>query len=74
MRLEPRMELVPLKVDEEHFPGGPVVENPPVNAGDRSLVWEGSTCCRATKPVSMTTEPMHHDKCSHYSEKPARLH
>ena len=26
------------------FPGGPVVKNPPANAGDMS-----PTCCRATK-------------------------
>ena len=34
------------------FPGGPVVENPPANAGDTgSLVREDPTCRGATKPV-----------------------
>ena len=35
------------------FPGGPVVENPPANAGNmvQSLVWEDATCCGATEPV-----------------------
>ena len=33
------------------FPGGAVVKNPPANARVRALVWEGSTCLRATKPV-----------------------
>ena len=35
------------------FSGGPVVKNPPVNAGDRvqSLVQEYSTCRVATKPM-----------------------
>ena len=36
------------------FPGGPLVENLPADAVDniRSLVWEDSTCCGATKPMS----------------------
>ena len=48
----------------EGFPGGPVVKNPPANAGDmvRSLIWEDLTCRRATKPV------LH--KTSHSSERP----
>ena len=35
------------------FPGGPVVKNPPANAGDTgsTLVWEDFTCSRATKPM-----------------------
>jgi len=35
------------------FPGGPVVKNPPANAGDmvQSLIWEESTCLWATKLV-----------------------
>ena len=45
-----------MKVDTD-FPGGLVVKNLPVNAGDTgsvpvsSLVWEDSTCHGATKPV-----------------------
>ena len=37
---------------ELSFPGGPVVKNPPANAGDtvRFLVWEDSTCLKATEP------------------------
>ena len=38
------------------FPGGPVVvKNLPANARDivQSLVWEDSTCPRATKPVCL---------------------
>ena len=35
------------------FPGGPVVEDPPADAGAQvqSLVHEDSTCLRATKPM-----------------------
>ena len=35
------------------FPGGPVVEDPPADAGTQvqSLVQEDSTCLRATKPM-----------------------
>ena len=34
------------------FPGSPVDKNSPANAGDTGsiLVWEDSTCCKATKP------------------------
>ena len=32
------------------FPGGPVVKNPPCNAGDIGSI-PGATCCGATKPV-----------------------
>ena len=39
--------------DDEDFPGGAVVKNPPANVGDTvlSLVREDPTCHRATKPV-----------------------
>ena len=35
------------------FAGGPVVKNPPINAGDTGsvLVWEDPTCCGAVKPM-----------------------
>ena len=35
------------------FPGGPVIKNSPVNAGDKGLIpgQEDSTCCTATKTV-----------------------
>ena len=35
------------------FPGGPVVKNPPANAGDMDLIPSpgNSTCHEATKPV-----------------------
>ena len=41
------------------FPGGPVVKNPPANAGDMGLilVWEDPTGCGATKPMHKTLEP-----------------
>ena len=41
------------------FPGGPVVKNPPTNAGDMGLilVWEDPTGCGATKPMHQTIEP-----------------
>ena len=47
-----------LKSKERDFPAGTVVKNPPANEGTqvRSLVREDPTCCRATKPVSHTTE------------------
>ena len=46
--------VTPLKnIDAEDFPGGPVVKNPPANAGDMvpSLVWEDSTGMGASKPM-----------------------
>ena len=38
-----------IKAHSRGSPGGPVVENPPSNAGDvgLSLLWEDPTCCRA---------------------------
>ena len=44
--------LKPMKTDRD-FPGGPVVKNPPVNAGDTGLilVQEDFTCPRVTRPV-----------------------
>ena len=52
-----------LKLDLGSFPSGPLVKNPPANAGDtqfQSLVWADSTCLRETKPLSpwaTTPEP-----------------
>ena len=42
-----------IKTTQSGFPGGPVVKNPPANAGDtvQSLAWEDPTCQGATKPV-----------------------
>ena len=43
-----------LKLDLGNFLSGPVVKNPPANAGNTqvpSLVWADSTCLRETKPV-----------------------
>ena len=36
------------------FPGGPMVKNPPVNAGTQvqPLVWEESICHKATRPTA----------------------
>ena len=36
------------------FPGGPVAENLPANAGEAGStpVWEDPTCCGATKPMN----------------------
>ena len=52
------------------FPDGPVVKNPPSNAGNSSLIliWEDSTCRGATKPVFV--EPVLCNKRSHHNEKP----
>jgi len=36
----------------------------------RPLVWENPTCCVATKPEPVTTEPELRNKRSHCSEKP----
>ena len=47
-------EFTDIKSDEHvDFPGGPVVKNPPANAGDTGLIllWEDSTCQDATKPL-----------------------
>ena len=51
------------------FAVGPVVENPPANAGDmdRSLLGEDPTCCGAAKPVCL--EPVFCSKRSHHHEK-----
>ena len=66
--------------------GGPVVENPPANAGNMgpSLVWEDPTRCRAGKPschkywacVLQLLKLTHPRACAqqqenHYDEKPA---
>ena len=42
-----------LKAIMRGFPGGPVVKNPPADAGDTGLIsaLEDSTCCGAAKPV-----------------------
>ena len=36
------------------FPGGPVAENLPANAGEAGStpIWEDPTCCGATKPMN----------------------
>ena len=41
------------KHEHRGFPGGAVVKNPPVNAGDtgQALVWEDPTHGGATKPM-----------------------
>ena len=47
------LQFLFLKTKSEGFPGGAVVKNPPVNAGDTgsSPGQEDSTCHRATKPM-----------------------
>ena len=35
--------------ESEDLPGGPVAKSLPPNAGVWPLVWEDSTCCRASK-------------------------
>ena len=54
----------------EGFPGGPVVNSPPANAGDmvRSLIWEDLTCHRATKPV-LHKPSLCSEKLTHYKEE-----
>ena len=46
------------------FPGGPVVKNPPANAGDmgQSLVQEDPTCYGATKPSCSRACVLQHEK------------
>ena len=63
----------PMRVD---FPGGPVVEKLPANAGHVCSIpgGEDPTCQGATKPKAATTEtratePVLH-KRSHHNEKP----
>ena len=56
-------------IKHRDFPGGPVVEDPPADAGTQvqSLVQEDSTCLRATKPMChnywalmpQSVKPMH---------------
>ena len=44
------------------FPGGPVVKNPPCNAGDVDLIpGQGTKITHATEP----TKPMHHGQRLH---------
>ena len=50
------------------FSSGPVVKNPPVNAGDMglNLLWEDYTCHGATKPGlpnywACAVEPVNHN-------------
>ena len=54
------------------FPGGPVVKNPPINAGHTGLilVQEDPTCHKAAKPVHL--EPTLYNRRGHHNEKPAR--
>ena len=54
--------------ESKDFPGGPVVKNPPVNAGDTGLIPDpGSTCCRATQPQLQSP---HTKTCARQQEKP----
>ena len=39
------------KVFERHFPGSPVVKNPPANAGDMDSIPGSERFHRATKPM-----------------------
>ena len=53
---EKKIKALNLLISKElirDFPGGAVDGNPSANAGDmaQSLVWEDSTCCRATESV-----------------------
>jgi len=40
-----------LRSHKPGFPGGSVVKNLPVNAGDMGSIWEDPTCRGATKPL-----------------------
>ena len=61
------------------FTGGPVVENPPCNAGDADLIPGPGRFPHAREQLGLfaiTTEPKHldlilHNKRSHCNEKPA---
>ena len=53
-------------------PGGPVVRNLPANAGDtgsmlweESLLWEDSTCLKATKPMCLNLRARALEPASH---------
>ena len=60
--------------ESKDFPGGPVVKNPPVNAGDTGSIPDpGSPCHRATKPQLLsphTLKPVLGNKRSRRDEKP----
>ena len=67
-----------LKATHWHFPGGPVIKNPPANAWDTglSLVWEDTTYLGATKPEqhkywACALKLVLCNKSSYSSEKPA---
>ena len=65
-----------LKTEGRKFPAGPLVKNPPANAGYTSsipgLVWKDSTCGRATKPACCNYwgPPTHPGSCVLRQEKP----
>ena len=60
------------------FPGGPVVKNPPANAGDMNsipgpgrshMLWVNLACAtQILKPMNLKT--VLHNKRSHHNEKP----
>ena len=66
------------KTGTQDFPGGPVVENPPANAGDTGLIlhlgrshkpWGNSPCAATTEPMCL--EPVLCNKRSHRNAKPS---
>ena len=50
------------KINERSFPGGPVVKNPPSNAGDPDLIPGRGTkilySAGQLSPLTVTTEPL----------------
>ena len=63
-----------MKTRQSDFPGGPVVRNPPANAGDTDLIPGLGTkmpcASEQLSPHATTTEPMLPHKRSHHNEKP----
>ena len=58
---------------EEGLPGGPVVENPPCNAGNAGLIpGQGTKIPHAMEQLSLPTttrESVHHNKISHITQQ-----
>ena len=49
---------IPSRLSSWDFPGGPVVKNPPSNAGDSGLNPDQRTKIPQLSPRALTTEPM----------------
>ena len=68
---------VEFKKQEQGLPGGPVVRNPPSNAGHAGLIMAGALrphTPQAAKPEPRATEPTSSGACAPPLERPVRCH